>query len=389
MRSTKHRVFYLALFLSMLCLTTLTLPAVAQTLHLVIVADTRATDGIGPSVDNDRKTISRMFQWNVPKQFLNISVVSEPLSNEDRDEVQGSVPVTKNNILDAIRNLNVKSSDTIVFYYSGHGAYDDYGHFFSLSNKLPNSNYERIYFKEVQDEVKKKNPLLAVFLRDCCNVFQKSPPGVRAREPEITPRPLPFAEEISPLYDELFFKTTGIIDIIAAKKGQYAWCTEDGGCFTQSFYWTLRNYRQVRLPWQVIHGVVQVNTLDLAKEIQDQQTVLSTTWETRMPPINSSPSGPVTKGPTPDFDPDFSEWDDDPSYDDPNGTSDRMPPFEGDDGNFSPPVDTRPCDPPIQGVYPGGKVGQSSGNVVNGTLQRQRPIVVPLRGLRWRRAMVF
>lgn len=178
-------------------------------LYLVMLADT-LDPAIGDSTTKDIGIIVGMFHENMPDDRLRTKVL------RDRD----ALPETA---LQAIRSLDVAAGqDTVVFYYSGHGGFDEtsHGHMFFPSQK-------NMYRKDVREAIAQKNPRLAVIISDTCSVFIKVPvPPPSAGAPHL--------EEPTPIFQALFFRPQGLVDIGSTQPGQEAWGDSNGGLFTRS-----------------------------------------------------------------------------------------------------------------------------------------------------------
>jgi len=195
------------------------LGAYAQVIHIVTVADFRGfSAGALEGVKKDVKTISDFFKNSVPADQLKIH------------QVDGNM-ATPNAILNEIKNLNVNSNDTIVFYYSGHAANDssDMGQFFQLKDKKGNPiGLSRV---EVKQHLLDKKCRLTVLLTDCCNNFAEEallePPQESGRSRGGT--------AMSPFVKALFIDKEGIVDITSSKVGQFSFALKNGSLFTNAW----------------------------------------------------------------------------------------------------------------------------------------------------------
>lgn len=133
------------------------------------------------------------------------------------------------NLMDAVKSCPAGTDDTIVVYWSGHGGYDNDEHLLSTSDKK-----NTLKRADLLTAMKAKNVRLLVLLTDtCANELGKlkasftetemvydagmATDSYRAIQKTVPPEP-----RIFPLFDELFFWHSGIVDINAAKKGEQA-----------------------------------------------------------------------------------------------------------------------------------------------------------------------
>lgn len=198
-------------------------------IHLVIVADTNDPD-IGQSVASDLHKITDLFQGNVPRSHLQVTTIQEDEAIPER-------------ILTTTRKLQIQSGrDTVVLYYSGHGAFDQQSndHVLQPSGRL-------LPHKKVREAIEGLQPRLAVLIADTCSIFLQRPVPAPAFPP---------AERISPAFKSLFLDPTGWIDISSTKPGEKARCENKGGWFTWAFANYLHDNRSSSLRWpNVLHEV--------------------------------------------------------------------------------------------------------------------------------------
>ena len=119
------------------------------------------------------------------------------------------------------KDFNPKT-DTILFYYSGHGLYDpEKGHVLKTPGKV-------LLRTELREAVLKCQPRLAVIITDCCS-------EVRALS-TVQLRGAPSAA--SEIVDALFFTPVGLIDINSCSQGQLAGggVPKTGGFFTKALF---------------------------------------------------------------------------------------------------------------------------------------------------------
>ena len=138
-------------------------------------------------------------------------------------DVRSDLVDMKNKILQALDNCPAGENDAIVMFYTGHGAYDDNGHFLMM----PDCE-NRLYRKTILERMARKNPRLAVLITDSCNLQVPSgmAPGPAARM--IPP------ERITPLFESLFIRSRGVTDMNSSSEGQESIGAIGGGLLTLS-----------------------------------------------------------------------------------------------------------------------------------------------------------
>jgi hypothetical protein len=220
----KHLSFALGIFLLVFACER---SVYAQKIYLLVTGDTK-DQKIGNADAVDIANISITFHAQVPERQLeqygfdaNRSYWNGPSIEEAND--------MKLAILDAIDRCPAGPNDTIVFYWSGHGMYDSGGHYIVMPSRT------HLYRSEIVAAIQRRSPRLAVVISDSCNTFVNS-----SRLGQLPPCAVPqFAETISPLFDQLFLRHKGLVDINAASEGEEASCfAVPGGLFTAalSFY---------------------------------------------------------------------------------------------------------------------------------------------------------
>lgn len=149
---------------------------------------------------------------------------------------EGSQDVNRDRIINYFRSQPDASLDTVLFYYSGHGATDPrVGHYLALANGpgLVRSDLKR--------EIARLRPRLSVILTDCCSNSVPLPPTPGAPQPR---------DEVA--YD-LFFRARGTVDITAAAYdtrtglGESGWGDQTGGFFTSALTSTIRYQEKAQL----------------------------------------------------------------------------------------------------------------------------------------------
>jgi hypothetical protein len=198
--------------------------AFGQKIYLLVAADTKDPN-IGESDRIDSGNVFNVFYSQIPRE--QIITYGEPTSNaiwtgpslQDADDM-------KSVILKALDSCPAGQDDTIIFYWSGHGAYDTQGHYLVM----PLPNRQPLYRHEIITTIQKKSPRLTVVMSDSCNTEYNSRKLARPVAPAFAP-----PEQVSPLFDELFLKHKGLVNINASSENEEAIGLDTcGGLFTAS-----------------------------------------------------------------------------------------------------------------------------------------------------------
>ncbi len=175
----------------------------------------------------------------------------------------------KEAVLTAIQRCPAKPSDKIVFYWSGHGAYDRYGHYLFM----PKGRGPRVMYRsEIMNALKRKGASLTVLITDSCHVYYETPVTAPACAPE------PVIEEkcdegIPPLFRSLFFNCRGEVNINSSRPGEKSYCTYNGSIFTSNFVRFASNNRDNNMGWNsFLKGVQQsIREDDDSRYIKEDQ----------------------------------------------------------------------------------------------------------------------
>ncbi|MDR1384705.1 MAG: caspase family protein [Planctomycetaceae bacterium] len=187
----------------------------AQKIHVIVAADVKAKN-IGVIAAIDQRNIEHLFRSNVPAHQLAITKI-EP----DDMRAEG--------IFKIIDGLEPSNEDTLVFYYSGHGAYDK-----QKQQQFLLLEQGDLYRNELIERLQKKSARLSVIVTDCCNI----PVSKSVLIPNAAPLP-PFSvpKMMPPLFESLFIYCKGTVDVTSSKVGEYSFCDNRkegnrGSCFT-------------------------------------------------------------------------------------------------------------------------------------------------------------
>lgn len=189
-----------------------------KTLHTVLVADT--VNEIGFATAPDIKQIQREMRVIAQKSQMKINEKIFWGSNFDKRYVESY-----------LTQLNVDSTDTVVFYFSGHG-YRTYQKITHWPNLNFNFNQPGMDLKWVIDTIRSKNPQFAFIVADCCNNYIEQGADARPTSLQVdlhakTPR---YAA-----YTQLFANSKGCIAVCSSSPGQFSYGSKLGGLFTKCF----------------------------------------------------------------------------------------------------------------------------------------------------------
>ena len=205
--------------------------AYASKVHLVIACDDTQESGLGGDVVADKAAIENVFAMNIPAQQLSTSKIDgKDLSPES--------------MLAAVAALRVeRRKDSVVFYYSGHGAFDpQVGHFFSLPGK------KRLLRSRLEQAIVAKEPLSAITITDCCAAGMRYQGTVRPTKTWVKP------SRISPLFERLLLGRSGLISVTSSEPYEVSITRGDGkgSLFTYSFAALLKENSQADWDWHVL-----------------------------------------------------------------------------------------------------------------------------------------
>ena len=192
--------FLIGLLGAALCLAPVV--ASAEKIHALVVVDTSPAAGWGryqPNVEFDLVHMQGVFEQNAPED----SLMLEPRVLDTNEIASPAF------ILESLDELKPAANDTVVLYYSGHGGIDDRGSYFELAGG-------KLYRDEVRKRLQAKNARLAVLLSDCCN--SRSDGRAQTAPRALFRRP----ETYTPLFQSLFVRPKGFVDVTACAPGQSA-----------------------------------------------------------------------------------------------------------------------------------------------------------------------
>ena len=174
----------------------------AAKLFLLIAADVSKEGGIYLSTGPDTGYVFDVFYAHVPEGQLVVYGMTgggpDGRSTWDGPDVRFDLGDMGNKLLTAIDNCPAGPDDTIVFFYSGHGAHDARGHYLLMPDQKTTLSRQTVI-----ESIQRKNPRLAVVITDsCANLVDRGllpGPAMALAQPD----------RASPLFDSLFFQSIG------------------------------------------------------------------------------------------------------------------------------------------------------------------------------------
>jgi|GEM_PF-1982926 len=232
-------------------------------IHLIIVADTDDFK-IGESVASDLYHVTDLFGAHVPPHQLQVTT----LSGKD---------VRRKRILETVAAIKINPNlDTVVFYFSGHGAFD------------PNTKQNFLYGlgqqdaclrSEIREVIQQFRPQLTVIIADTCSIFHRTPVPAPANPP---------AEIVTPAFRSLFLEPVGLVDINSSQPEQEAEGNSNGGWFTSTFCDYLHDRKNQRLSWNNL-------LMDVNRGVKSKWRANQTAYAVSpLPQPNNGTAGPQT-----------------------------------------------------------------------------------------------
>lgn len=185
-------------------------PCAAARLHVVLACDSAAPD-IGKDVAASTSRLEQVIRDNMAEAALNLVKVGVgPGARADRDA-----------LLRAIYALPVAPDDAVMVFHAGHGAFnpnrDAFGRPYGTYLLFTGSR-SVLYQSEIRAAVASRRPRLSVVVLDCCNGLR--PIRATPFAPSMAYRRPP--DEVSPLFDALFFQPRGTLVLESSAPGQYS-----------------------------------------------------------------------------------------------------------------------------------------------------------------------
>jgi hypothetical protein len=221
--------------------------AEAARVHLIAVGDTLDKD-IGKSIEEDLDSLVGTFEQIGKKSLLEPVVLKGVVCN----------PTAINESLD---KLHIHSGDAVVFYFTGHGAYDkENGQFLQIPRLGKDGDVSRNQLRDkLKGWVDARQIRLGVLMTDMCNL-QKIIAMPNPPPPGAAGAAAPFDD--LPIFKALFVDSEGFVDVSSASTNEAAatypkftfpgdkegMC--DGSIYSTVFSNLLRLHANDRLSWE-------------------------------------------------------------------------------------------------------------------------------------------
>jgi hypothetical protein len=204
-------------------------PAFGQTtsasrVRILLVADTNGAGADLHAFGKDRINLEKALKVALREQHLEDRYTLDVLEGGD---------ATPAKVLEYYRNLKTETSETLFFYYSGHGGTDKTtGHFLAMSA----GNLSR---SELRSAMAAHHPRLLLLLTDCCANDTISSPTFPTitnadKENRLVKRPQTAQKhKHGELARQMFFTQRGVVDVNACQTGSLSFSVDhQGGHFT-------------------------------------------------------------------------------------------------------------------------------------------------------------
>ena len=256
----------------------ITFVADAQTIHLIIFADTQDPNN-GSEVRNSvnvytTQFIDRMNDAIIAKGYL------------PRQKTYSGLNFTEAKCKEVIRSLSCGKDDIVVFYYLGHGgraqmvkeertSYNQKYPWPDLAFEKANTNesINGLTLNAIHNSLKQKGARLTVTIGMCCNAhsaqYKKQGTTTQSRRYKIVSKK--FAKKVG---QQLFLKSKGNVLVASAQPGQFSYGGTYGGqdvdCFTAALCETTDGYanddRGENVTWNSFLNEVFAKCTSLAKD---------------------------------------------------------------------------------------------------------------------------
>ncbi|MCB1135699.1 MAG: caspase family protein [Chlamydiia bacterium] len=184
---------------------------------------------IAPALDDPR--IARSCHADTERVRSLITHVCDSLAIELRLQVLGYQSFDSQVLERTIDELQVGGDDVVLFYYTGHG-YNLTG-----EQELPTLalHGQHIELQRIQEKLESKRPRLCLIIVDCCNSYLPGELQALISPPRSIGLGSVIRAGVNNNYQHLIQESEGLYVICGASQGEYAFCTDRGGVFTNAF----------------------------------------------------------------------------------------------------------------------------------------------------------
>ncbi|HKK75803.1 MAG TPA: caspase family protein [Saprospiraceae bacterium] len=195
------------------------------TFHLVCAMDTRDRM-LGAGARTALQVVSDQF-----------SAAAKSINYQVRPLVVQQDQFNRNNLQEAIQNLQVGEEDIIVFYYFGHGfRYNNdasrYPTCFVGKNGIDEPEVAAWPLLEIYQQLTQKQARLTLVFAECCNNEIGIPAPI---DNYVATRQMSVNFASKDRYKALFLQNRGSILLASSDQGQVSWATSTGGYFLDGF----------------------------------------------------------------------------------------------------------------------------------------------------------
>lgn len=203
---------------SIFCFLCIALGLEAKTLHTIIVADT--IHDITLITQPDLKSIQEEMK-----------IIAQHTDQTLKEKIFAGSEFSKQKLINYIKNLKVKSDDSVVFYFSGHGYRTK-----EKKTSWPFLSFELykvgLDLKWIADTLWDKKPRFALVMSDCCNEFSeknvvRKTKNILINLHKTTPKYVG--------YKQLFCNAKGCVVVTSCSEGEFSYGSVFGGVFTRCF----------------------------------------------------------------------------------------------------------------------------------------------------------
>lgn len=204
-------------FLVMLCCL-VSFRVESKTLHAILIAD-------------NIHDITSFTQADLNNLQSELRKISKHTQSVLREKVFSGSEFRKEKIISYVQNMTVEPSDTVVFYFSGHG-------YRTMQKKTlwPFLSFDLykigLDMQWVVDTIWGKKPQFTLIMADCCNNYAER--GISNETKQIHINLHQKTPEYSG-YRQLFVNAKGCVVACSSSVGQFSYGSKYGGIFTMCF----------------------------------------------------------------------------------------------------------------------------------------------------------